>query len=111
MRLVLNHLGSHVLQCAAESVPLLVMVGLNAPTEIADLDDVSILDEYVFRLDVSMDQALLVHVVYARADLYEEVEGGILAQVLLLPDQVEQVALACVLQGQVNGIFVFETSI
>lgn len=111
MILVLDHLGSHVFKCATEGVSLLHMVWLNTPSEVANLDDVTLLYQNVLRLDVSVDKPLLVHVVNARTHLNEEVEGSILAQELLLSDQVEQVALAGILQGQVNRIFVLKTGI
>ncbi len=55
-----------------------------------------------------MDESLLVQVVDARADLNEEVECRVLRQALLLPDKVEEVALAGVLERQVDGVLVVE---
>ena len=62
---VLDHLRCHVLKRAAEGVSLLHVVGLDAPAEITDFDDVPLLDEDVLGLNVSMNQALLVQVVDA----------------------------------------------
>ena len=59
MILVLYHLWSHVLQGAAERVPLLHMVRLHTPPEIADFYDVAVFDQDILRLDVPMDKALL----------------------------------------------------
>ncbi len=56
---VLNHLWGHVLECTAECVSLLHVVRLDAPPEITNLDDVTILDQYVLGLDVSVDETLL----------------------------------------------------
>lgn len=53
------------------------MVRLDAPTEITYFDDVAFLDEYIFWFDIPMDEALLMHIIDARAYLDEEVEGGI----------------------------------
>ena len=74
---VLDHFWSHVLQGPAESIPYLILFLLHAPTKVANFDDVTILDQYVFRLDVSMNETLLMKVIDARADLYEEIEGSI----------------------------------
>lgn len=58
-----------------------------------------------------MYQPLLVHVVDAGAHLDEEVEGCVLAQILLLPDKIEKVSFACILQCEINGLFVLETCV
>lgn len=63
--LVLNHLRCHVLKSTTESVPLLHVVSLDAPTEITNLYNVAILDQDVLRLNVSVNQPLLVEVVNA----------------------------------------------
>ena len=78
MILILYHFWCHVLQGSTKSIPLLHMITLNTPSKIANFNDVSILDQNVFRLDVSVDETLFVHVVDAGADLDEEVEGCIL---------------------------------
>ena len=51
------------------------------------------------------------HEVDAGADLDEEVEGGVLAQIPLFADEVEQVAFACVFQCQVDGVLVLEACV
>lgn len=84
------------------------MVGLDAPTEIADFDDVALLDQDVLGLDVSVNQALLVQVIDSRANLNEEVERCVLAQVLLLTYQVEQISFGGVLECKVDRRFVLE---
>jgi hypothetical protein len=75
------------------------MVRLDAPAEIAYLDDISIFDQYIFRLDISVDETLLMHIVYTTTNLDEEVKSRILCKELLLPNQVKQIALACVLKS------------
>ena len=92
MSLVLNHFRSHVFKRAAEGISLLVCVGLHAPAEITNLDDVALLNEYVLRFDVSVNEALFVQVIYTRANLNEKVEGCVLAQVLFFADQVKKVS-------------------
>lgn len=84
--LVLNHLRGHVLERTTKSVSLLHVIGLDAPTEITNLDDVTILNQDVLGFDVSMDQALLVQVVDTGTHLNEEVKSCVLIQVLLLPN-------------------------
>lgn len=42
--LILDHLGRHVLECTAEGVTLLHVVRLDAPAEITNLDDVTVLN-------------------------------------------------------------------
>jgi hypothetical protein len=73
------------------------MITLNTPSKIANFNDVSILDQNVFRLDVSMDKSLFVHVVDAGADLNEEVESSILTQELFLSDEIEQITFGGIL--------------
>ena len=58
-----------------------------------------------------MDESLLVKVVDSGANLNEEVESRVLTEILLLPNQVEQVPLRCILQGQVDRCLVLEASI
>ena len=58
-----------------------------------------------------MNETLLVHEVNTAANLDEEVEGSVLTEVLLFPDQVEQVAFGCVLQGQVDALFVLKARV
>ena len=87
------------------------MIGLYAPTEIADLDDIALLDQNVLRFNISMNQSLLMQIVNARANLNEEVEGCVLAQILFFTNEIKQVALGGVLECQVNGRFVFETRV
>ena len=89
MVLVLDHLWGHILKRTAERIPLLHVVSLHAPPEIANLDNISILDQDVLRLDISMDQALLVQIVNSRAHLDEEVKCRIFAQVFFFPDQIK----------------------
>ena len=76
---VLDHFGSHVLECATESVSLLVCVGLYTPSKVTYFDNIALLYQYILRFDISVNQSLLVHVVDAGAHLNEEVEGGVLA--------------------------------
>ena len=53
------------------------MITLNTPSKIANFNDVSILDQNVFRFDISKDETLFVHVVDAGANLDKEVESCI----------------------------------
>lgn len=97
--LVLDHFRCHVLQGSTESISLLHMVRLYTPPKIANLDDVSILDQYVLRLDISMDETLFVHIVDSTADLNEKVEGSIFAQKLFFPYQIKQVSFTGIFQS------------
>jgi len=65
------------------------MVTLHTPAKVADLDDVALFNKDIFRLDISMDEALFVHIIDARANLNKEVKSGILTKILLLADEVE----------------------
>ena len=55
------------------------MVGLNAPSKITDLNNVSIFYQDVFRLDVPVNETLLVHVIDAGTDLDEKVKSSVFA--------------------------------
>ena len=87
--LILNHFRGHILKSSTESVSLLHMVRLNAPSKITNLDDVSIFNQNVLWFDISMNQSLFVHVVDTTTDLNKEVEGCILCQKLFLSDQIK----------------------
>jgi len=94
---VLYHLRSHVLEGSTECVSLLAVVWLHAPPEITNLDDVTFFNEDILWLNISMDQALFVHVVDTRADLNEKVESCVLTQVFLFTNQVEQITFTSIL--------------
>lgn len=108
---ILYHLRGHVFQSSAECIPLLAVVRLNTPTKITNFYNISFLDQDIFRLDVSVNQTLFVHVIDTRADLNEKVKSCVFTQVFLFSNQVEQITLACVLKSKVNGFFVLETRI
>ena len=59
---LLKHFRSHVLKGTTESVSLLELVKLYAPTEIANFDDVALFDQDVLRLDITVHQVVLVAV-------------------------------------------------
>ena len=109
--LVLNHLRCHVFECAAESIPLLHVVKLDAPAEVANLDDIAIFDEDVLRFNVTMDQTLLMQVIDTAAYLDEKVEGRVFREELSLANQIEQVALTRVLQCEVDRVGVAEARV
>lgn len=111
MWLVHYHLWSHILKRTTVSIPGLLNFSLHTPSKVADLDDIILLDQNVLWLDISVDQSLLVHVVNATADLNEEVKRHIFLETLFLSDQIEQIAFVAILQGQVNGFFVFEAGV
>jgi hypothetical protein len=90
--LVLYHFRSHVFESTAKSVPLLHMIGLDAPTEIADLNNITLLDQNILRFDVSMNKSLLMQIVNARANLNEEVESRVLAQIFLFTNEIKQIS-------------------
>ena len=101
----------HVFKCATEGISRLGSISLDAPTEIANLNDVSIFDQDVFGLDIAMDQTLFVHKVDSRAYLDEEVECSVFSQALFFPDEVEEVTFASILKGQVDDFLVFEACV
>jgi len=106
--LVLNHFWSHVLQSSTKCISLLTVIRLHAPTKVADLDNIPLLDQNILWLDIPMYQPLLVEVINTRTHLDEEIEGGVLREVPLVPDQVEQVASARILESEVDCILVLE---
>jgi hypothetical protein len=78
MRLILQHLWRHIFQSTTKGIPLLIKISLHSPSKITYLDDVPLLDQNILGFDISVDESLLVHVVYARAGLYEEFESKLL---------------------------------
>lgn len=109
--LVLDHLRGHVLQRAAERVSLLHVVSLYAPPKITNLNDISIFDKDIFRLDIPMDESLLVKIIDTRTNLNEEIECSVLAQKLLLPYEIEQIAFGSIFKGQIYCRLIFETGV
>ena len=89
MRFILNHLWSHILERSTKSVPLLAVIRLNTPAEIADFDNVAFFDKDIFRFNISMNQTLFMHVINSRTDLDEKVECCILTQIFLFSYQVK----------------------
>ena len=111
MCLVLDHLWSHVLKSSTKSISLLTMIRLNAPPKITNLDNVTLLNEYILRLNISVNKPLLMHVINTRAHLNEKVKSSVFAKILLFSNQIEEIALASVLERKINGLFVLKTSI
>ena len=65
------------------------MVRLNTPSKITNLNDVTFFNQDIFRLDISMNKSLFMHVVNTRAHLDEKVEGSVLTEILFFSDQVK----------------------
>ena len=92
---MVDHLGCHVLECTTEGVALafielaiVVHVHLTfaRPAKVADLKYVVLVHEQIFRLQISMNEAVLVEEVDASDRLDEEIKCGLLAEALLLTD-------------------------
>ena len=97
MMTMIDHFGSHVLEGTAKSVAL-ALVGVSivfldltlaGPPEITDLKHVVLVDEQVFRLQISVYETVLMKEVDAGHRLYEEVEGGLLGEAALFLNENE----------------------
>ena len=117
---MVDHLGSHVLQRAAESVALSlvqVTIGirldltLTGPSEIANFEHVILVDEQVLRLQISMNETILMQEVNASDRLYKEVKGCLFGEAALFFDEDEEVTLGDILHDQVNVLAVFQVCI
>ena len=100
------HFRSHILKRTAKSVPLtfveitifsLVHLAFASPTEVADLEHVVFVDQQVLRLQVPVDETVLVQEVDASHGLNEEVKRSLLGEAALFFDQHKQVALRHIL--------------
>jgi len=111
MIFVLYHFWGHVFKSTAKSISLLHVISLHTPTKITNFDDVALLYKDILRLDVSMNETLLMKVVDARAYLYEEVERCIFAQKLLPSDEIKQVSFVGIFKSKIYGVLVLETCI
>lgn len=89
---LLDHFRSHIFIGTTECVSLLLEVCLNRPAKITNFDYVSFFDQYILWFDVSMYKTLSMHVIYSGAGLYEIFECKLLGQILLPPDDKEQIA-------------------
>jgi len=96
---ILYHLRSHIFQRTTKRIPLFFKISLHGPSKIADFDDISFFDQNILWFDISMDQSLLMHVVYTRAGLYKEFESELLSQVLLFTNHEKEIANAGIFQG------------
>ena len=108
MMAMIDHLWSHVLEGTAKSVPLALIripivvfidLTLAGPPEITDFQNVVFIDEQVFRLQISMNEAILMKEIDTGHSLYEKVEGGLFGETTLFLDKNEQVALCNVLHN------------
>ena len=52
---VLDHFWGHIFERTTECVSLLHVIRLDAPAEVTNFDDVTILNEDVFWLNISVD--------------------------------------------------------
>jgi hypothetical protein len=79
--LALNHLGGEVVERATEGVALGGR-GVDGPAEVGDLDLALAIDEEVLRLDVTVDDVLLVAVVERRGEGSDVVRSSLLREAL-----------------------------
>ena len=117
---VINHFRRHILQCPAKSVPLtlvhltvivLVKLTLTGPPKVANFQHVVLVDEQVFRFEVTMDKPVLVQEVDACNGLNEEVKSSFFREATLFLNEHKQVALCHVLHHQVNVLRVLQVCI
>lgn len=78
MRLLVDHLWSHILKSTTESISWLTYICLDAPAKVTDFDDIALLDKDILGFYISVDKSLLVHVIDTAAHLDEKVESSIL---------------------------------
>lgn len=100
--LLVDHLGSHVLQGATVSLSFSFVLKafrvtlhlvVNSPTEVADFDEMVVIDQEVFRLQIPMDVAFLLQEVDSCQSLDEVPKGLVFGQVFFLVDSREKVSL------------------
>lgn len=108
---IVEHLGCHVLKCATERLPLLLVdvallishhIGLASPAKVTDLDPISLTNEQVLRFQVPMDEAVLMEEIYPGGRLNEEPKCLRLGQSLAFGYPFEQVKLGHVLHHEVD---------
>ena len=87
------------------------MIRLDAPAEVTDFDDIAVLNENIFGLDISMNKSLLVQIIDSGTNLYEEIKRRILAQKLLFTDEVKQIAFRSIFERQIYGGFVLKARV
>ena len=111
MVLILYHFRCHILKCTTKSVSLLHPIRLHTPPKVTNFNNISILNQYIFRFNISMDKSLFMHVVNATANLNKKVESGVFTQEFFFPYQVEKVAFTRIFQSKIDSLFIFKTCI
>ena len=107
VRLVCDHLWGHILESATKSVPLFLFKGVrpirisssfNTPSEVANLQDIILSNQQVFRLQIPVDESMFVQKVNASNALNKEIKCFCFTQLTLFTDDKEQIALCNVLE-------------
>ena len=120
IEILVDHLWRHVLQRAAISLPFpFVEVALRValdrvvdrPAEVANLNYMVVVDEQVLRLQISMNETVLVQEIDACDCLNEEPKSAVFIETLALRDLQKQVALWYVLHDEVVVLAVLEVSV
>ena len=120
VRFVSDHFRRHVLECAAKSVPLRFIhftfvvrldFTLASPSEITNFNHVLTVYKQVLRLQVTVDEPLLVHEVDASDSLDKEPEGLRLRHSLVLGNPAEKIILGDELHDEVDEFTIVEVSV
>lgn len=120
IEILIDHLWRHVLQRAAVSLPLpfvevALRVALNrvvdGPAEVANLNYMIVIDEQVLRLQISMNETVLVQEIDTNYCLNEEPKSAVFIETLALRDLQKQVALWDVLHDKVVVLAVLEVRV
>ena len=118
MGLLVEHLRRHIFKCTTKGLTLLhvaqLLLQLEGPCEVTNFDYIAVFtleDQKIFRLQVSMDKPILVHVVEAHNCLDKEVGCLLLTKAFHFSNPVKQVTLGRILEDQVKEFAVLQTSV
>lgn len=100
MSVFIDYFGTHVLEGAAHSSPVVFFVEITTPAEVTELHMEVLVQDDVFRLDVSVDYVPVVQILDCRGHLIEELESNGLGESFFGVDVEEETSVTSVFEQQ-----------
>ena len=106
-----QNLGCYIKNCACPILDLGILLKLDADPEVDDLYlgvDIVVGEQYVLRLDIAVDDPVLVAVVDRAQKLFHNVHGVPFREYIAILDQAEDVSALAELRDQIVALVVLE---
>jgi hypothetical protein len=104
-----DHFRRHVLVSAADAGADVFFIRPTGPPEVAQLHVVLVVEQQVLRLDVPVNDALVVQVLHSQGRLVQEPHGQVPRQAVLGVDEEKHAAVAGVLEQQIDHVALSQT--